>query len=95
MEYTLIYPNQLFPNNPSISRGRRSILIEEPLFFGDNKYPVNYHKKKLALHHISMRRYLSEKLQDGYEIELVNYSDLKIENHTEWIIKSLISKLCT
>ena len=34
-----------------------------------------------------MRRYLSEKLQDGYEIEIVNYSDLKIKNHTEWIIK--------
>ncbi len=87
MEYTLIYPNQLFPNHPSIIRGRRSLLIEEPLFFGDNKYPVNYHKKKLALHHISMRRYLSEKLQDGYDIEIVNYSDLKIKNHTEWIIK--------
>ncbi|MEL1229670.1 MAG: cryptochrome/photolyase family protein, partial [Candidatus Neomarinimicrobiota bacterium] len=79
MEYTLIYPNQLFPNHPSISRNRRSILIEEPLFFGDIKYPVKYHKKKLALHHISMRRYLSEKLQDGYEIEIVNYSDLKIK----------------
>ena len=87
MEYTLIYPNQLFPNHPSIIRGRRSLLIEEPLFFGDSKYPVNYHKKKLALHHISMRRYLSEKLQDGYDIEIVNYSDLKIQNHTEWIIK--------
>jgi len=87
LEYTLIYPNQLFPNHPSIIRGRRSLLIEEPLFFGDNKYPVNYHKKKLALHHISMRRYLSEKLQDGYDIEIVNYSDLKIKNHTEWIIK--------
>ena len=87
MEYTLIYPNQLFPNHPSIIRGRRSLLIEEPLFFGDSKYPVNYHKKKLALHYISMRRYLSEKLQDGYDIEIVNYSDLKIKNHTEWIIK--------
>jgi len=87
LEYTLIYPNQLFPNHPSIIRGRRSLLIEEPLFFGDSKYPVNYHKKKLALHHISMRRYLSEKLQDGYDIEIVNYSDLKIQNHTEWIIK--------
>ena len=87
MEYTLIYPNQLFPNHPSLTRNRRSILIEEPLFFGDNKYPVNYHKKKLALHHISMRRYLSEKLQNGYEIEIVNYSDLKVKSHTEWIIK--------
>ena len=87
MEYTLIYPNQLFPNHPGISRNRRSILIEEPLFFGDEKYPVNYHKKKIALHHMSMRRYLSERLKDGYEIEVVNYSDLKIKNHTEWIIK--------
>tara|TARA_Y100000817_G_scaffold294303_1_gene268084 strand:+ start:322 stop:1797 length:1476 start_codon:yes stop_codon:yes gene_type:complete len=87
MEYTLIYPNQLFLNHPGISRNRRSILIEDPLFFGDNKYPVNYHKQKLVLHHMSMRRYLSTKLQDGYEIELVNYSDLKIKNHTEWIIK--------
>jgi len=87
LEYTLIYPNQLFPNHPSLTRNRRSILIEEPLFFGDNKYPVSYHKKKLALHHISMRRYLSEKLQNGYEIEIVNYSDLKVKSHTEWIIK--------
>ena len=34
-----------------------------------------------------MRRYLSEKLRDGFEIEIVNYSDLRIKNHTEWIIK--------
>ena len=93
MEYSLIYPNQLFPNHPSLSRNRKSILIEEPLFFGDNKYPVSYHKKKLALHHISMRRYLSEKLQNGYEIEIVNYSDLKIKNHTEWIIKKFDIKI--
>ena len=87
MEYTLIYPNQLFTNHPGIIRNRRSILIEEPLFFGDEKYPVNYHKKKIALHHMSMRRYLSERLKDGYEIELVNYSDLKVKNHIEWLIK--------
>lgn len=87
MEYTFIYPNQLYENHPAISRDRKIILIEDPLFFGDDKYPVKYHKQKLLLHYMSMRRFSSKKCKDGYDIEIINFSDLKRDNYTNWLIK--------
>ncbi len=87
MEYTFIYPNQLYENHPAVSRSRKIILIEDPLFFGDDKYPIKFHKQKLLLHHMSMRQYFFKKRNDGYNIEIINFSDLKREHYTSWLIK--------
>ena len=87
MEYTFIYPNQLYENHPAVSRSRKIILIEDPLFFGDDKYPIKFHKQKLLLHHMSMRQYFFKKRNDGYDIEIINFSDLKREHYTSWLIK--------
>ncbi len=87
MEYTFIYPNQLYENHPAVSRSRKIILIEDPLFFGDDEYLIKFHKQKLLLHHMSMRQYFFRKRNDGYDIEIINFADLKREHYTSWLIK--------
>ena len=90
MEHTLIYPNQLFDINPSCSKNRKLLIIEDPLFFGDHKYPINFHKKKLMLHYLSIRRYANNKREQGYQVEIIKYTDLMSANYTEWIIKKYL-----
>ncbi|MFK7766462.1 MAG: cryptochrome/photolyase family protein [Mariniblastus sp.] len=54
----LIFPNQLFANHPGLKlRPSRVILIEDSLFFGDEHYPMKFHKQKLWLHRATMKRY--------------------------------------
>lgn len=53
------------------------MLIEEPLFFGnDRQYPKRLHKQKIILHRASMQRYAKEVLWPaGFDVE---YFDLDI-----------------
>ena len=54
----LIFPNQLFLQHPGLKlRPSRVILIEDSLFFGDPHHPMNFHKQKLWLHRVTMKRY--------------------------------------
>jgi len=58
MHLTLIYPHQLFRNHPALGKGRNSILLEDPMFFGnDSRWPMRMHKQKLVLHRASMAAY--------------------------------------
>jgi deoxyribodipyrimidine photolyase-related protein len=52
-DLVLIFPHQLFENNPAISNDRIIYLIEEFLFFNQYKF----HKQKLVLHRASMKFY--------------------------------------
>ena len=55
MEATIIFPNQLFSPHPAISKQRKIFILEDPLFFKDDKYPALFHKQKILLHHISIK----------------------------------------
>ncbi|MEO5997118.1 MAG: cryptochrome/photolyase family protein [Chitinophagaceae bacterium] len=50
---TLIFPNQLFKENPSIHKDRIVYLVEEELFFKQ----YHFHKQKLILHRATMKMY--------------------------------------
>ncbi len=63
MEAALIFPHQLHDRHPAVKEGRRAILVEDPLYFGDRIHPLRFHKKKLVLHRASMKRYAAEVLQ--------------------------------
>ncbi|MCU0514443.1 MAG: cryptochrome/photolyase family protein [Anaerolineae bacterium] len=58
----LIYPHQLYRTQPAGPPDRLHVLVEDPLFFGDARYPVAFHRQKLLLHRASMRRYAAETL---------------------------------
>ena len=50
---SLIFPHQLFKNNPAVITGQRIYLVEEKLFFTQ----YCFHKQKLILHRASMKIY--------------------------------------
>ncbi len=71
---TLIFPHQLFRNHPAIEKSRKIYLIEDPLFFGDKKFPVSFHKKKLVFHRASMKAYENYLIRNGYDVIYLSYS---------------------
>jgi deoxyribodipyrimidine photolyase-related protein len=56
----LIFPHQLFLNNPVLEKTNEVYLIEDSLFFGDKHNPLKFHKQKLVLHRASMQAYKDE-----------------------------------
>jgi len=60
MHISVVYPHQLFRIHPALDVGRRCILLEDPMFFGnDSRWPMPMHKQKLVLHRASMAAYAS------------------------------------
>jgi len=56
----LIFPHQLFLDNPVLKHADEVYLIEDSLFFGDTHNPLKFHKQKLVLHRASMQAYKDE-----------------------------------
>lgn len=52
-EVTLVFPHQLFEQNPAVKKGREIFLVEEFLFFRQYKF----HKQKLIFQRASMKFY--------------------------------------
>lgn len=56
--YLLVFPNQLFEDHPGFGlKPDRIILVEDSLFFGDQKYPLRFHRKKLNFQRTAMKKY--------------------------------------
>jgi deoxyribodipyrimidine photolyase-related protein len=75
---SLVFPHQLFSDNPAVKKDRVVYLVEEFLFFRQ----FNFHKQKLVLHRASMKAYEaylnSKKININY-IETVNkLSDVRL-----------------
>jgi deoxyribodipyrimidine photolyase-related protein len=84
-EITLVFPHQLFKNNPALSLKRQVFIVEDPLFFGDIRYPLCFHKKKLIFHRASMKfyeNYLSEK---GYNVIYLQYASFKEDRRSNYL----------
>ena len=89
MKLTFIYPNQLFYNHPGLRKDRKIILVQDPLFFGDHRYPLIFHKQKILLHLASMDNYKNELAQRGYSVSIYKYSDLKTKDYNRVMLKKL------
>lgn len=70
---TLLFPHQLFEDNPAVDPSRNVMLVEETLFF--NQY--QFHKQKLAFHRASMKFYEDFLRDQGIEIEYIEATDPK------------------
>ncbi len=89
-EAVLIYPHQLFENNPILKKGVLVFIVEEPLFFTQYKF----HKQKLVLHRASMKAYEAELVSSGFEVVYVEFKDLKETSDVVSILKKYnISKI--
>ena len=70
----IVFPHQLFRQHPGFARKPDEVvLIEDSLFFGDDRYPLRFHKQKLWLHRASMKRYEQFAQQKGFKTRYVNY----------------------
>ena len=87
MKAVFVYPNQLFENHPSLSRNRKTLLIQDPLFFGDKQYPISFHKQKILLHYLSIDSYRDNLIKRGYDVDIVLYKNLLSKGYTQKIIK--------
>lgn len=86
-EITLIFPHQLFENNPAVKRSARVFLIEDPLFFGDKKYPLNFHKNKILLHRASMKFYQDYLIKKGYDVTYIEYASMKTDLRINYLLE--------
>lgn len=86
MEAAIVFPHQLFENNPIIKPGRLVYLMEEYLFF--NQY--NFHKQKLLFHRSSMKYYEHFLLENC--IEVVYIEAHQPESDIRTLITQLIEK---
>jgi len=82
-EVSVIFPHQLFEENPSISKKRKIFLVEETLFFNQFKF----HKQKLVFHRASMKFYEKFLKENSYNVE---YIEAKVANSD---VRKLIKKL--
>ena len=72
-EVTVVYPHQLFSQNPALSRERSVILAEDPWFFQRHRF----HAQKLVLHRASMQRYRDYLVTEGFTIDYLETAVLK------------------
>ena len=84
MDASLIFPNNLFPNNPVLRKSKKVFLIQDPLFFLDEKFPISFHKKKILLHLSSLTFLQLAELKNEYEN--LGYSTLELKLHNQKII---------
>ncbi len=81
MDCTLIFPHQLFADHPAITASVRVILVEDSLFFGDSRYPAQFHRHKLLLHRASMQAYADRLRRQGHDVEVIDYeADQRIDS---------------
>lgn len=64
---TLVFPNQLFKDNPALIKGQKVVLVEEHLFFSQ----YQFHKQKIVLHRATMKAYEQYLTSQGYNVEYI------------------------
>ncbi|MBN1334276.1 MAG: cryptochrome/photolyase family protein, partial [Synergistales bacterium] len=69
----LIFPTQLFQDHPGLLPGRRVLLMEHQLYFGDWNYFCPFHKKKILLHLASMAIFEEDLKKRGYQVTRIPY----------------------
>lgn len=72
----LLFPNQLFKDHPVLrEKPKKVVLIQHSLFFGDSRYPLDFHPKKIDYHKITMGRYAETLANDGCDVQMVPVND--------------------
>ncbi|MDX1651039.1 MAG: cryptochrome/photolyase family protein [Brumimicrobium sp.] len=72
-EVSLVFPNQLFEDNPCLNKHRRVFIIEDELFFSYQPF----HKQKLVLHRASMKFYADFLMNRDYRVTYIDHNDHK------------------
>ncbi len=81
-----IFPHQLYYQSFPIPI-QHIYLLEDPLFFGDDVYPILFHKQKIVLHRASMKTYIQWLQKKSYDITYMDYSMLHNNGYHRILIK--------
>ncbi len=68
---TIIFPHQLFEENPAIEKSAKVFLVEEYLFFKQ----FNFHKRKLKHHRATMKFYEKFLKQKDFDVRYIETND--------------------
>ncbi|MDQ2863092.1 MAG: cryptochrome/photolyase family protein [Bacteroidota bacterium] len=85
-EVALIFPHQLFKQQPVLRDKRQVYLVEEWLFFRQ----YNFHKQKLILHRSCMKYYEAFLKENGVTVEYIDSTDRR--NDVRELIATLHSQ---
>ena len=75
---SILFPNQLFENNPALYKSNDVYLVEDELFFTH----FRFHKIKIAYHRATMKFYAQELINKGYYVNYIDYNSAiaKLDN---------------
>ena len=70
-EVTILFPHQLFRDNPAVAKGRSIYLVEEYLYFRQ----YTFHKAKLHFHRATMKAHADWLTTCGFEVQYIDTED--------------------
>jgi deoxyribodipyrimidine photolyase-related protein len=71
VDVLLLFPHQLFESNRTLARGKRVLLIEDPLYFSQ----YAFHRQKLILHRASMQTHAAFLRAAKIAVEYIDVSE--------------------
>ncbi len=83
---SIIFPHQLFKDNPIVQKGRKVYLVEETLYFKQ----FHFHQQKIVLHRASMKFYEDYLIKKGMEVNYIEHQ--KKEADCSILIATLAKK---
>jgi len=80
----LVYPHQLWEDNPAVVASDTVVLVEDPLFFTQYKF----HSQKLVLHRASMSEYAENNKQLGKKVHRIESKSISHSGEIGSILKA-------
>lgn len=68
---SIVFPHQIFEDNPCLDKHRRVFIVEDDLFFSHQPF----HKMKLILHRASMKFYADYLANKDYRVTYIDHAD--------------------
>lgn len=81
----LVYPHQLWKDNPAVASARRIVLVEDPLFFSQ----YNFHCQKLVLHRASMTEFTAHCERMSKQVQRIESREITHSADIGEILKNL------
>ncbi len=79
----LVYPHQLWKDNPAVRCSKIVFLVEDPLFFSQ----YHFHCQKLILHRATMTEYAKACNKSNKKVHLVSAADLRTSSDIGILLK--------
>jgi len=94
-EVSVIFPNQLFRNSPILKINCEIFILEDSLFFGNDKYhKLINHKNKLIFHRASMLAYKKFLEKSGFNVSYIeNKNNISTVNVLSKYLKDKYQKI--